>query len=150
MPKHHTKMVDCLNCKQNKLHMARGLCQSCYTRDHQARTGWKNPVLTDPAQIKHRSKRANCRARGLEYNLNPEFMREFYVKPCAYCGATGAVQMDRCNPGLGYTADNVLPACERCNRLKSDLLSPEETRKVIEILASARAVPTHCVWGCGT
>jgi hypothetical protein len=73
--------------------------------------------------------------RGLEWNLSREQFRGITVRECLYCGkppsqvrnntrGTPGYQytgVDRLDPLLGYTVENVVPCCGACNRAKSDL-----------------------------
>jgi len=76
----------------------------------------------------------NAQARGYEFELSPEFVREITQKPCFYCGASpsnikrnrfgrGDVMyngIDRKNNAIGYIEENVVPCCFRCNEAKKN------------------------------
>lgn len=59
------------------------------------------------------------------------------AKPCHYCGdrlrATG-VRLDRKDNDGGYTIENVVPCCGRCNLLKGSRLTYAQMVKVAETL----------------
>jgi 5-methylcytosine-specific restriction endonuclease McrA len=47
--------------------------------------------------------------------------RQYWDGKCAYCGKKGEAQQDHFIPvdnGGGYTADNIIPACAKCNQSK--------------------------------
>ena len=52
--------------------------------------------------------------------------------------------LDRLDNTLGYTVDNCVLSCSHCNILKADLLSAEETKKVICFLQKLRG--TEDIW----
>jgi hypothetical protein len=60
--------------------------------------------------------------RGYEFTLTEEFFLETISSPCYYCGhfkEGEAVGIDRVNNSIGYVAENCVPCCEVCNRMKS-------------------------------
>lgn len=75
--------------------------------------------------------------RGLSWNLSPEEFKNIVSKPCYYCGAEPIQKnhlkrymrvktpvylngIDRINSKLGYSIENCVPCCEKCNRMKLD------------------------------
>jgi hypothetical protein len=75
--------------------------------------------------------------RGLSWDLSPEEFKDIVSKPCHYCGAEPVQKnhlkrymrvetpvylngVDRVNSKLGYSVDNCVPCCEKCNRMKLD------------------------------
>lgn len=80
----------------------------------------------------YNSARQNARTRGYPWELTKEQVKDIMGKPCAYCGAEPHQRvtdtryhgtflyngMDRVNNTKGYTIDNVVPCCGRCNRAK--------------------------------
>ena len=75
-----------------------------------------------------------AKSRELEYNLTEEQFKEITQKDCFYCGAkpgnisktpnnNGAYiynGIDRVDNKKGYTIDNVVPCCKRCNQAKKN------------------------------
>lgn len=48
---------------------------------------------------------------------------KFFNFKCAYCGASGRIEMEHIIPtvkGGGYTPDNIIPACSSCNSKKGN------------------------------
>lgn len=43
------------------------------------------------------------------------------AKPCFYCGTPNSGGLDRKNSSLGHSLRNVLPCCEKCNNILSDI-----------------------------
>lgn len=58
---------------------------------------------------------------------------------CYYCGNNlkylqegedSKMTVDRMNNDLGYTKENIVAACYRCNRLKSDYFTADEFKEI--------------------
>lgn len=83
-------------------------------------------------QAKKRSARL-----GRDFSITPEMVQEMWERDnsCAYCGATLAQatgvlahtspSLDRVDPNKGYTPENTVLACFRCNSLKRDATADE-------------------------
>jgi hypothetical protein len=81
--------------------------------------------------------------RGLAFYLSLDEFHRLAQKPCAYCGkppsnlsARGYIYngLDRVKNARGYELKNVVPCCNFCNRLKSNLLTAEELKIVLVAL----------------
>jgi len=89
--------------------------------------------------IKNRAK-----SIGRECTLTLEEYKTVVSNPCYYCGnvlyppSVIGSGLDRINSSKGYTFDNVVSCCTLCNRIKSDLLTVEETKAVALLLISLR------------
>lgn len=70
--------------------------------------------------------KSRARKKGVSFGLTLEFLLELLQMPCVYCGAEESIEVDRKNSLLGYTTDNVVSACHRCNTLKNNVVSFEE------------------------
>ena len=71
--------------------------------------------------------RLKSKNRGRPFALSISDWCHITDQPCTYCGlsSTGA---DRIDNSLGYTLDNILPACGECNRVRGDFFSVEEMK----------------------
>lgn len=79
--------------------------------------------------------RTRTRRKGLpETNLTIELVKEIINSHCIYCNAPPRSEIDRKDPMLGYTIDNVVPACRRCNTLKNNVVTYDEMMKIADIL----------------
>jgi hypothetical protein len=70
-----------------------------------------------------------------------EFSEIFGEGICTYCGGEigrGGTGLDRLDNNEPYKVGNVVPCCGKCNRLRQDLMTPEETKKVIKLLKKLR------------
>lgn len=60
--------------------------------------------------------------RGIENDLTEDEWREFYEKPCFFCGECPQEKkswgIDRLQNKVGYTYDNCVPCCKKCNFAK--------------------------------
>jgi len=86
-----------------------------------------------------------ARKRGLEVTISKQFFMEMSSRTCIYCG-TPPLQIarlrkkswpyngiDRLDSDRGYTPDNCVPCCGRCNKGKNDM-SFDEFKKWIALL----------------
>lgn len=72
---------------------------------------------------------SSAKARQINVNLKEEEYKDLISLGCMYCGvdlsATKGVSLDRVDSSKGYTSDNVVPCCRRCNVAKNDMDSSE-------------------------
>ena len=74
--------------------------------------------------------------RGLQVSLTlDEFRLLTKEDACAYCGQAilwkrRAYNLDRKDPKLGYTLDNVVVCCKECNRIKATTYSYDEMLRI--------------------
>lgn len=67
-----------------------------------------------------------ARIKGLEKSLTKDDWQitlNFFDNKCAYCGGSDRIHQDHFIPvalGGGYTRNNIVPACHRCNSSKHD------------------------------
>src|SRR6266496_1034989 len=85
--------------------------------------------------------KAKAEDRGLAFELSEEVFREIATRPCTYCGIINSNVsapvgnngdfhyngIDRWDNSQGYTIQNSVPCCERCNRAKLQM-HPDEFR----------------------
>lgn len=63
--------------------------------------------------------RTSDKKRGLESTLTAEQLREILSKECSYCGSSFKMTADRKDNSLGHTFENCVPACFRCNIMRT-------------------------------
>lgn len=64
---------------------------------------------------------SNANARGIYMGLTEEQFAGITSKPCHYCGTTEAIGIDRKDSSKGYTIENSVPCCSRCNFIKNNI-----------------------------
>lgn len=99
-----------------------------------------NSKPADPIYTRFMSCKIRAAKRGLEFDLTFEFIIKTLKQPCSYCGVTEPMQLDRKDNEIGYTMVNVIPACKRCNTVKSMYLSYEQMMIVAEALGWKQSV----------
>ncbi len=92
----------------------------------------------------------NCKRRNVFFGLAINEFIALIHSACAYCDKPPAqyapdyysygfyTGVDRVNPKWGYTLSNVAPCCTDCNQMKSNRLTPQETRVVGQALRKFR------------
>jgi len=84
--------------------------------------------------------------RGLEFGLTEQQYISLINNLCYYCdnnfGSTfenmTGVGLDRLNNSKGYFLENVVPCCTKCNVIRNDILTPEETKIAIQAVINFR------------
>lgn len=71
---------------------------------------------------KHRSIKHDAKERGINFSLPLElYETQLWGKPCHYCGCKIEITgLDRKDSSKGYSRDNVVPCCRRCNSQKQN------------------------------
>lgn len=90
--------------------------------------------------------RANCRRKGISFELSPEELQDICSRPCLYCEADpsnnrhGQIYsgIDRKDNSKGYTPKNCVPSCHRCNSVKGDKLTFDQMRAIGGVLRVLR------------
>lgn len=90
--------------------------------------------VVDPIQSRLQSTRLRSKKRGFGHDLDAQFITELLTEPCAYCLSVGGIQIDRKDNSKGYLKTNVVPACKRCNTVKSMYLTYDQMMVVAEAL----------------
>lgn len=89
-----------------------------------------------------------ARMRGYAFELSKEQFREIITQPCIYCGETLTQEktkrdangtfkytgIDRYDNTKGYTLDNAVPCCCKCNRIKTNMSIEEFEKRLTMIL----------------
>lgn len=86
----------------------------------------------------------NAKRRSLDVSLTKEQFEFLSKKICYYCNGLldtdsgWGTHLDRLDNNVGYTFENSMSCCHFCNRIKQDLLTPEETKEVVKLLILLR------------
>jgi len=77
---------------------------------------------TRPANGAFMRYRANARAKGQPFAIDLAFVQDTLQKSCHYCDDRSIlITIDRMNNALGYSPENCVPCCIRCNLVKADM-----------------------------
>lgn len=100
-------------------------------------------------KLAYNTYRYNGRKRGYTWDLSLDYFKKITGQDCHYCGASPSNEMrldenalytyngiDRLDNTIGYTPDNVVSCCGRCNIMKQDLTANE-------FIAHAHAIASH-------
>ena len=70
-----------------------------------------------------------------KWQLTPEDFKEFWQKPCYYCGSgIETIGIDRVNNSIGYLKQNCVPCCSICNKAKLKLTEKEFTEHCLKVV----------------
>lgn len=84
--------------------------------------------------------RRSAAARRKPWSLTREEYDAEVAKPCSYCGGPNGdrIGLDRLDNRLGYVAGNVQSSCGRCNNLRMNKLTVEETHAAVAAILAVR------------
>lgn len=88
----------------------------------------------------------NALRRRISWRLTRKALFLIVNQPCTYCGKKPANSMgnfyysgiDRKDNNKGYAAENCIPCCKECNKIKSNLLSFEEMLEAMKAVKRVR------------
>lgn len=106
----------------------REACKKCHN------SATVNGAYGRPANLALSRYKKSARVRGLECTLTLEEVKKFLNSSCSYCECSNLMMtIDRADNNVGYTPENSVSACIRCNILKADMpkLAWEEMIPVI-------------------
>lgn len=89
----------------------------------------KFPVSVSVIRALYREYQKNAKKRGVLFRLTKKQFRELTAGSCTYCGCPPSKTksnhsyngVDRIDSSKGYTIDNCVSCCYRCNVMKSNL-----------------------------
>lgn len=120
-------------------------CRLC--RKIEARENYKK----DPFVTLARSKKSECKKKGIDYNLDADYLRSLWTGICPLTnqeitignsgmGSSKSGHLDRTIPELGYVKGNVAYISGRMNRIKYDA-TLEELKLIVKYLEGATTIP---------
>ncbi|CAB4139149.1 hypothetical protein UFOVP343_46 [uncultured Caudovirales phage] len=95
-----------------------------------------------------RLKKAECKKKGLPYDLTPAYLESIWTEECPVFGRpfvrfdkthSDGPALDRIIPSLGYVKGNVVYISSRANRIKYDA-TVEELRQVLKFVEGATTI----------
>lgn len=98
-----------------------------------------------------RGKRSQCKKKGLQFNLTPEYLESIWTGVCPIfgveihraskgMGSHNSAHLDRLDPSKGYVKGNVSWISGRANRIKYDA-TIEELRAIADWMERATTIP---------
>jgi len=135
------EVKQCVTCNQDKplfdFPAQKRRSGSLYYRPHCYSCKYDKEVLTGRVQdkdyhreyyyshkldIKYKAYRHNDKARHKSAALiSRDDAVSLMMQSCHYCHKEQSHGLDRKDSSLGYTLDNVVPCCEKCNNILSDI-----------------------------
>lgn len=123
-------------------------CKSC--RREEAKAGRENNYFVHYC----RGKRSECKTKGFEFDLTPEFLEDIWTGICPVFGVEierasqgrgshHSAHLDRIDPSKGYLIGNVAWISGRANRIKYDATS-EELRKIADWMEGVTTTADEC------
>ena len=87
-------------------------------------------------EVRYQGARNNAKTRDIEFTLTFDEWCAIITQSCVYniestVNPEIRVGIDRRTPAEGYHRDNVQPCCDRHNRLKSDILTHDQTKATV-------------------
>lgn len=79
--------------------------------------GKPRDIYIDRLPTKYKSYLQRANRKKLSFELSVEQFNQFINDYCVYCGS-GANGIDRIDSGEGYTIDNCVSCCSKCNMMK--------------------------------
>lgn len=141
----------CIVCEKDfeaKRSHTRYCSRLCYKRDPVVKKRHSDKVNAYQKQHnktplrRHQRLKQLCNRKDKTFDLSLEFYSSLLNKGCFYCNsdlltATGS-SLDRMDNNLGYTADNVLPCCGKCNQIRNKHLTVEEMTAAMKAVIKLR------------
>src|SRR3990167_11520299 len=110
-------------------------CSSnCRSRAYYTRRDKKMPTKERYIYSRLASCRSRAHKRGLPFDLTYGDIEKVIYSPCVYCNSPPMSEFDKKDSQLGYTKDNIAPACRRCNTLKNKHITYDEMIQIAQFL----------------
>jgi len=76
----------------------------------------------DTVDYRYLRLKTGAKQRNKELNITLEQFKKLWELPCKYCGdEVTTAGLDRVDSSRGYTMDNIVRCCEKCNRAKNNM-----------------------------
>lgn len=135
-----SKWREWYSCPENKEIVKERNRKNYLKRNREAEAYRQKMRMKDPSKRLQRC-RNYASKRGLVWEIGIEAYTRMMQEVCHYCSGplpSHGCGLDRLDNSKGYSEDNVVPCCWFCNGLRRDALSPEETKKVVQLIMSLR------------
>jgi endonuclease I len=122
-PHSGTYRTSCRKC-ENKARYNRGRSEASKQQIKTSRAARFKQQRLDPEQrakfIIYDSRKYDKR-KNLENDLTRDVVKDMIMKGCEYCGNHEDMTLDRIDNSIGHLVSNILPACYRCNIMRSNM-----------------------------
>jgi len=127
-------------------------CKECFSNYESVKKGYikkSNESKSDlKVYLRHKTSylERKCKIKNLHFDLTKEFLFDLYIKQKGKCFYTGldikhnvgchqfdSISVDRLNPNIGYTQDNIVLAAFAINSFKG-MMSEEEFKKYLILI----------------
>ena len=106
--------------------------RAAYRKRHREKLKRMRLNNEDPARWIHEDSRGNAKKKNLEHTLSKGEIERIIADGCHYCNESQIkMTLDRIDNNKGYTRENVVPCCIRCNLIKRDM--PQEAWNIVKI-----------------
>jgi 5-methylcytosine-specific restriction endonuclease McrA len=113
---------DCNNASSRKYHATHKEQRKETRRAWYLRNRDKIKLREQTLERQYKIKGNMARHRSISFTLTPGEFEQLWQQPCSYCGdEILTVGIDRIDSSKGYSQDNCVPCCKRCNAMKSDM-----------------------------
>jgi hypothetical protein len=85
------------------------------------------------AAVKFDSYKASSKRKKRVFEFDKDTFIKKVTEKCFYCGDSPSYGLDRKDPFIGYTEENVVPCCMRCNFAKHTMMVDEFKDHIIKV-----------------
>lgn len=108
--------------------IGRGMVNACNNRYYHLAKNSKG--------YKYMRCKSGAKQRKIDFTLTKQEFFKIYGAKCVYCGEQyESMGLDRVDSNLGYSLENVVSCCKRCNQAKNDMTQEDfinHCRKIVE------------------
>ena len=133
---HRTYFEVKCDCGENRIvdmsKLKNGHTKSCGCTKDRSKMGNRKPKGVSARNRIINMYKGNAQTKNLEFNLGDDYLIEMFGNNCHYCGCKPSREtkykrvngqfiwngIDRINNNLGYTEENTVPCCTKCNYKK--------------------------------
>ncbi len=117
------------------------ICYSCYQKEYYIKNKKRLKKKRTEYDKRFIALKSSAKRRKLKFNISIDDFEYLTKFKCFYCNkfiTNSCGGLDRLDNNNGYTLENVVPCCTDCNRIRGNILTPEETYYIIQKLLEFR------------
>lgn len=109
--------------------------RAAYNAEHREQIKAKQAVYSQTSKGKYASYKGGAKARAISFDLTFDQFDTYWQADCNYCGdQIATIGIDRVDSNVGYTIENCVPCCTRCNIIKMDYDMEETNMHMLKML----------------